>query len=138
MRIGMTIAEARNVSGQALNAEAIDDPHTCNEQQYTLAGGDKLYLMFEGDRLSRITATDESSHVRTDKNVGVGSTDAEVRAAYQNLVEQGAHYNPPPAHNLIAWTVPNQSGVLFEVNEHGAVTAVHAGGASILYMEGCA
>ena len=139
MRIGMPIAEARTVSGQALNVPGIEDtPGACNEQEYTLPNGEKLYLMFEGDVITRITAGSESPSTRTAQNVGVGSTDAEVRTAYQNVIEEGAHYNPPPAHNLLIWTVPDQSGLLFEVNEQGIVTSVHAGGPSIRYMEGCA
>jgi hypothetical protein len=140
MRIGMPIAEARQVSGQPLDAPALEEgiPGACNEQEYRTADGDKLYLMFEGDVITRISASDEATHTRTDQNVGVGSTGAEVRTAYQNVIQQGAHYSDPPAHNLVVWTVPEQSGLLFEVNEQGVVTAVHAGGASILYMEGCA
>lgn len=139
MRIGMPIAEARTVSGQALNVPGIEDtPGACNEQEYILANGEKLYLMFEGDVITRITAGSESPTTRTAQNVGVGSTDAEVRTAYQNVIEEDAHYNPPPAHNLLIWTVPDQSGLLFEVNEQGIVTSVHAGGPSIRYMEGCA
>lgn len=140
MRIGMPTAEARTVSGQPLDNEALEPeiPGACSEQQYRTADGDQLWLMFEGDRLTRITASSEAPRTRTAQNVGVGSTDAEVRTAYQNVIEQGAHYAGPPAHNLVVWTVPEQSGLLFEVNEQGVVTSVHAGSASILYMEGCA
>ena len=139
MTIGMPIADARRVSGQSMNAPGIDDtPGACNEQEYVLPDGDKLYVMFEGDVITRITAASEAPHTRTAQNVGVGSTDAEVRTAYQDVIEEDAHYNPPPAHNLIVWTVPDQSGLLFEVNEQGIVTSVHAGGPSIRYMEGCA
>jgi hypothetical protein len=140
MRIGMTLAEARLVSGQAMTNEALepDVPGACNEQQYTTTDGDQIWLMFEGDKLTRVTASSEAPRARTTENVGVGSTGAEVRAAYPNVIEEGAHYNPPPAHNLIVWTAPDQSGLLFEVSETGVVTAVHAGGPSIHYMEGCA
>lgn len=140
MRIGMTIAEARQVSGQPMNNEALepDVPGACSEQEYHASNGDQLWLMFEGDKITRITANDGSPRTRTAQNVGVGSTDAEVRAAYPNAIEQGAHYYDPPAHNLIVWTVPEQSGLLFEVSEQGIVTNIHAGGPSILYMEGCA
>ncbi len=140
MRIGMTLAEARQVSGLPLNNEPLDTetPGACVEEQYATTDGDQLWLMFEGDKLVRITASTEASHTRTAQNVGVGSTDAEVRTAYQGLIEQGSHYNAPPAHNLIAWTVPEQSGMLFEVDANNRVTAVHAGGAQIQYMEGCA
>jgi hypothetical protein len=139
MTIGLPVADARRISGQPLNAPGIEDtPGACNEQQYQTADGDQLWLMFEGDVITRITASSEAPRTRTAQNVGVGSTDAEVRAAYQNVIEEGAHYNPPPAHNLIVWTVPDQSGLVFEVSEQGVVTAVHAGGPSIRYMEGCA
>jgi hypothetical protein len=140
MRIGMTLAAARQVSGQPMANEALepDVPGACNEQQYTTTDGDQLWLMFEGDRLTRVTASSEAPRTRTAQNVGVGSTDAEVRTAYQNVIEEGAHYNEPPAHNLLIWTTPDQSGLLFEVNEQGVVTAIHAGGPSIRYMEGCA
>jgi hypothetical protein len=140
IRIGMTQAEARTVSGQALDNPPLEEgiPGACSEQQYLTTDGDQLWLMFEGDRLTRITASSEAPRTRTAQNVGVGSTDAEVRTAYQNVIEQGAHYNDPPAHNLLIWTTPDQSGLLFEVNEQGVVTAVHAGGPSIRYMEGCA
>lgn len=140
MRIGMPIAEARRISGQPMTNPPLDEetPGACMEQEYTLANGEKLWLMFEGDVITRITAGSETPSTRTAQNVGVGSTDAEVRTAYQNVIEEGAHYNPLPAHNLLIWTVPDQSGLLFEVNEQGIVTSVHAGGPSIRYMEGCA
>jgi hypothetical protein len=140
MRIGMTLAEARQVSGLPLNNTPLDEetPGACVENEYPTIDGDQLWLMFEGDRLVRISASSEAPHTRTAQNVGVGSTDAEVRTAYQNVIEEGAHYNPPPAHNLIIWTVPNESGLLFEVSETGVVTAVHAGRGQIQYMEGCA
>jgi len=140
MRIGMSLEDARRVSGQPMANPPLDEetPSACSEQEYHTADGDQLWLMFEGDKITRITASTEAPHTRTAQNVGVGSTDAEVRTAYQNVIEEGAHYNPPPAHNLIIWTTPEQSGLLFEVSEQGIVTSVHAGGPSIRYMEGCA
>ena len=140
MRIGMSLEDARRVSGQPMANPPLDEetPGACSEQEYRTADGDQLWLMFEGDKITRITASTEAPRTRTAQNVGVGSTDAEVRTAYQNVIEEGAHYNPPPAHNLIIWTTPEQSGLLFEVSEQGIVTSVHAGGPSIRYMEGCA
>lgn len=138
VHIGMTLAEARTATGQALNAEAIE-PEACQEQPYTTAGGDTLFLMFENDHLARISAAEQGTHTRTAQNVGVGSTDAEVRTAYANVVEQPAKYDAAPAHDLLAWSDANhQSGIRFEVGADGKVTAVHAGGPAILYVEGCA
>jgi hypothetical protein len=140
MRIGMTLAEARQVSGQTLDAPALEEdiPGACSEQAYATTDGDQLWLMFEGDRLVRVTASSEAPRTRTAQNVGVGSTDAEVRTAYQNVIEEPAKYNEPPAHDLIVWTTPEQSGLRFEVNAAGQVTQVHAGGPAIQYVEGCA
>lgn len=140
MHIGMSLADARTASGQALNAPGIDDdPNGCLEQQFQTTDGDKLFLMFEAGRLTRITASEGAPHTRTAQNVGVGSTDAEVRTAYQNLAEQPAKYADAPAHDLIAWSdAAHQSGIRFEIDAAGKVTAVHAGGPSIIYVEGCA
>ena len=140
LHIGMTLADARLVSGQVLDAPALEEdvPGACSEQQYATTDGDQLWLMFEQDKLVRITASSEAPHTRTAQNVGVGSTDAEVRTAYQNVIEQPAKYNDAPAHDLIVWTVPDQSGLRFEVDAQGIVTQVHAGGPEIQYVEGCA
>ena len=140
MTIGLPIADARRVSGQPLDNPPLDEttPGACSEQEYQTADGDQLWLMFEGDVITRITASAEASRTRTAQNVGVGSTDAEVRAAYQNVIEEPAKYAAAPAHDLIVWTIPNQSGLRFEVNEQGIVSAIHAGSPSILYVEGCA
>ncbi|MEZ5956015.1 MAG: hypothetical protein R3C27_16350 [Hyphomonadaceae bacterium] len=94
--------------------------------------------MFEGDadqphhRRKRVPST------RTAQSSASVQPRAEVRTAYQNVIEEGAHYNPPPAHNLLLWISQTKSGLLFEVNEQGIVTSVHAGGPSIRYMKGCA
>jgi hypothetical protein len=139
--IGMTLEDARTASGAPLNeggGVTDEDAHYCQEQPWVLADGDKLYLMFEEGRLTRISADSDATHVRTAQNVGVGSTDAEVRAAYQDAAETPAKYDDPPAHDLTAWIAPDQAGLRFEVNEAGLVTQVHAGGPSILYVEGCA
>ena len=140
MRIGMSLAVARQASGQPMDNPALEEdiPGACSEQQYTTADGDQLWLMFEQDLIVRVTASSEATRTRTAQNVGVGSTDAEVRTAYQNVIEEPAPYNGPPAHDLIVWTNPDQSGLRFEINEQGNVTAVHAGGPAILYSEGCA
>lgn len=138
IHIGMTLAEARTATSQALTAEAVE-PDACQEQPFTTTDGDTLYLMFESDHLARITASEQGTHTRTAQNVGVGSTDAEVRTAYQNVIEQPAKYDAAPAHDLLVWSDANsQSGIRFEVGADGKVTAVHAGGPAILYVEGCA
>lgn len=136
VRIGMTLAEAGTALGHALRPEgASEDPQAC--QIYPDGGA--LYMAEQG-RITRISTSDAvagGDAIRTAAGVGVGSSDAEVRSAYPEAVEELAKYEEPPAHDLIAWTTPNERGIRFEVDASGKVARVHAGGASIMYMEGC-
>lgn len=96
-----------------------------------------FWAMIEDGKVSRITL-DEGSRIKTDKGLGVGSTEAEVKAAYGEAVEVSPHkYNPPPASYLTIWTDPGRRGVRYVTDGAGNVTAVHAGSASIQYVEGC-
>lgn len=96
-----------------------------------------FWVMIEDKKVSRITL-DEGSRIKTDKGLGVGSTEAEVKAAYGDAVEVTPHkYNPPPAHYLTIWSDPGKLGVRYVTDGAGNVTAVHAGSASIQYVEGC-
>jgi hypothetical protein len=146
VRVGMTVDEASAALGVVLKpGDEADDPQACDiaapEDAVVLPG---LHFLTEGGRIGRASIYAPSadghepvSEIKTDKGVGLGSTDAEVRAAYPNAVEQPAKYNAPPAHDLIVWTRPNERGVRFEVDEQGKVWAIHAGGPTILYVEGC-
>lgn len=74
MRIGTSLADARRISGQAMTNAPLDEetPGACVEQEYVLANGEKLWLMFEGDVITRITAGSEAPSTRTAQNGGVG------------------------------------------------------------------
>lgn len=139
IHIGISLAEARRTLGNALAAlDALDDPDRCASVAYTTIDGQQLLLMFEGSRVTSVYAGGAAPSVRTPEGVGVGSTDAEVRAAYPTATEEPAKYDDPPAHNLIFWRAPNESGLRFEIGSDSKVTAINAGGPSILYVEGCA
>ncbi len=137
--IGMTLAEAATALGGELHAGGNPEPEFCEiyASEAEPGHGGVRYMAQQG-RITRISDFGgREPPVRTAQNVGVGSTDAEVRAAYANLIEEPDKYDPPPAHTLTAWTVPNESGIRFQVNEAGVVTTVHAGDESILLVEGC-
>lgn len=138
LQVGMSQDDAVAAVGLGAHPQPVGDNDTCAEQPFRTADGDTLYAMFEEHHLTRITAGNEAPHTRTAQNVGVGSTDAEVRTAYTGVIEQPAKYNEAPAHDLIVWTEPNKAGFRFEIDANGKVMAVHAGGPSILYVEGCA
>jgi hypothetical protein len=136
--VGMTVAEAETALGGELYAGGNPEPESCEiyATEAEPGHGGVRYMAQQG-RITRISdfGGGEPS-VRTAQNVGVGSTDAEVRAAYQNVTEQPAKYDPPPAHDLIVDTPPH-GGLRFEVNAAGIVTVVHAGDESIHLVEGC-
>ena len=139
IHIGVSLAEARANLGAALSQmEAADNPESCATAAYTTDDGQQLLLMFERSRVTSLYAGGAAPSVRTPEGLGVGSTAAEVRAAYPAALEEPAKYDDPPAHNLIIWRAPNESGLRFEIGSDGKVTAIHAGGPSILYVEGCA
>jgi hypothetical protein len=93
--------------------------------------------MAEDGRVTRVSFFGRAQ-ARTPEGAGVGSTDAEVRAAYPGAIEEPAKYAPPPAHDLVVWTTPQQAGYRFEIGQDGRVAIMHAGGPSILYVEDCA
>jgi len=145
VRIGMTVAEASAALGQTLAPEGVVDEDSASCHTVYAQGqpqDQRLTFMVEQGRITRISdygdASSMSPAADTAAGIGVGSTDAQVRAAYPNAIETPAKYNDPPAHDLTIWAIPDQNGIRFEVNERGQVVALHAGGPSIQYVEGCA
>lgn len=139
IHIGVSLEEARGLVGAALGRDENGaDGQACLNLPYAAEAGQTLYVMVEEGRVTRITAVETGSGLRTPEGVSVGSGAAEVRAAYPNAVEEPAEYGAPPAHDLISWRTPNESGMRFEIGADGKVTAIHVGGPSILYVEGCA
>lgn len=139
VHIGMTIAEASTaLSAQLVPDGTFGEPEACQTLHVDGATGeDPIRFMAQDGRITRISDYG-APDARTPEGLGIGSTDAEVRAAYPNLIEQPAKYEAAPAHDLLVWTTPNTRGIRFEVNAGGVVTIVHAGDASILLAEGCA
>lgn len=141
--IGMSEAEARRALGPDVRDDlqnglsAGEGPDACHFLWVGEELGDVVY-MIEDQRISRITVTNKGG-VKTDKGLGLGATEAAVRAAYGDKLEvEPHHYINAPAKYLTAWTIPDQRGVRYETDAEGLVSEIHAGGPSIRYIEGCA
>ena len=149
LRIGMTLAEVIAALGPDSDPGAIGgpDPESCDQFRPARAP-DGMLVMIEEGRLTRISLID-GSKVKTDRGLGLGATAAAVRTAYGAKAQSTPHkYGEPPQEYLTVWAVgggpadrlvpPNSRGIQYEVDRDGKVGAIHAGGPSILYVEGCA
>jgi hypothetical protein len=133
----MTLPEVEAIVGH-LDHDRMSDSDACRE--YALAwsrNAGAVYLMLEDGRVTRVSIFGGAYQLKTAAGIGIGSSEAAARAAYPSAEREGAPYGGEPAYDLYVWREPHRSGLRFEVDEHGVVTAMHGGGRSIQYMEGC-
>lgn len=148
LRIGMTRAEIVEALGEDANPNAVGgpDPESCDQFRPERAP-ESMLLMVQSDRLTRISLTDPSE-IMTDKGLRVGDTAERVKAAYGDQAIVTPHkYQDAPAEYVTVWTRgggegyiedENARGIVYEIGSDGTVMAIHAGGPSIQYIEGCA
>ncbi len=101
--------------------------------------------MIEEGKFTRITLGDLST-VKTDRGFGLGDTPDAVKAAYGAEAKATPHkYQDKPAEYITWWKGPRtepyagRNGARhFTKSTARGVGAIHAGGPSIQYVEGCA
>lgn len=98
-----------------------------------------VYAIAEEGRVRRITIG-ERSDVKLAEGIGVGATEAEVRAAFPGLREAPHEYVDAPAKYLTAADAEGgDPGLRFEIGADRKVSLIHAGTMPVLgYVEGCA
>jgi hypothetical protein len=150
LRIGMTRAEVVEALGEDSDPEAVGgpDPESCDMFRPARAPEGMLVMIEEG-RLTSIALIDDSK-VATDRGLRLGASAAAVRAAYGDALRAEPHkYEEAPAEYLTVWAreAPRRAsdpaaatarGISYEIGGKGVVQAIHAGGPSIQYVEGCA
>ena len=150
LRIGMSRAEVVEALGEDSEPDSVGgpEPERCDEFRPARAP-EGLLVMIEDERLTSIALVDEAK-VLTDRGLGLGATAASVRSAYGQALRAGPHkYEGAPAEYLTAWTMnapkgdeysndPAARGIRYEIGGKGRVQAIHAGGPSLQYVEGCA
>lgn len=138
IRIGEAPGGAAQDWGFADNRSYLDECRI-----WTSEGMPGVYLMVgedgSGPVVNRITASsNQSASAHTPEGIEVGSTEAEVRAAYSPLEEQLHKYEAPPAKNLYYRPESGDTAFRFEIGEDGRVSAFHVGREPFLsYVEGC-
>ena len=87
--------------------------------------------------------------MKTDKGFGLGDTPDAVKTAYGADAKATPHkYQDKPAEYITWWQGGPRAepyveddaarGIVYEIDGTGKVGAIHAGGPSIQYVEGCA
>jgi len=147
LKIGMTKEEVVTAVGDKRDPNAADIPGECVEYQPKNAP-ENLWVMLEAGKLTRITLADMSK-LKTDKGLGLGDTADAVKTAYgADAVASPHKYQDKPAEYITVWDggprkepyVEDEAarGIVYEIDGTGKVGAIHAGGPSIQYVEGCA
>ena len=97
-----------------------------------------VYAIVEGNKVRRVTVG-QRSPVELVEGIGVGATEAQVRAAFAGFRATPHKYVAAPAKYLTAPNAPSGDPALrFEIGEDGKVSLIHIGTAPQLeYVEGC-
>ncbi|WP_245409664.1 hypothetical protein [Allosphingosinicella vermicomposti] len=98
-----------------------------------------VYAIVEDSRVRRITLGQRST-VKLIEGIGVGATEADVRAAFPGFRETPHKYVEAPGKYLTAPNVESGDPALrFEIGKDGKVSLIHVGTMPVLgYVEGCA
>lgn len=144
LKIGMTLAQVTSALGPDSTPEAVagPDPQSCDQFRPARAPQGML-VMIEDDVLTRISLISGSA-IKTTDGIGVGDPRGEVLAALPQARQQPHEYLNAPALYVTNWTLAPKAendraarGIVYEINGEGQVGAIHAGGSSIQYVEGC-
>lgn len=144
LRIGMTLAEITTALGPDADPGSVGgaDPAACNQFRPERAP-EGMLLMVEDGKLSRISLI-RNSTLKTDRGFGLGDSAAAIKTAYGTAATASPHkYQEVPAEYITAWSTPpggaagSERSVVYEIGGDGKVMAIHAGGPSIQYVEGC-
>lgn len=135
LRVGMTWAQARRAMPALTRQGGPDgeDSQSCFTASSPRLRG--LYLLFQDGRLGRVSV-ERNRQVRSARGIHVGSTIAEVRAAYPRLRQEPHHYGGPRDYYLTYWAQPNRRGIRF-VTWEGRVSEIHGGDGAIRLIEAC-
>jgi hypothetical protein len=135
LRIGMRERDAVRLFHLRVPTNLGADSFDCRQDEMPSQEG--LFVMAERGVVTRITI-EAPSRLRTDRDLGIGATEDEVKRAYgPELKTRTAPYMSEPAHELDFRSAHGARGVRYDTNAAGAVEAIYVGSRSIIYIEGC-
>jgi hypothetical protein len=98
-------------------------------------GTTRGYALFYGPRLASLWF---ERGARTGRGIHIGSTVAELRAAYPRLRSRADHYVPDALNLFYRRPVAPHWRLRFDVSPQGRVTGIAFGNESVFLVEGCA
>jgi len=131
VHLGMSQAQLRSL-GFKLSEEPSGNEE-CVEVAFN--GDDKVLVMLENDRVTRVSSYDPA--IKTKLGVNVGSTEQQVKTAYAKSILIEPHQYDEKGHYLITKSSNGKYAIVFET-DGVRVTGIHAGLVnSAQYVEGC-
>ncbi|THD68677.1 hypothetical protein [Phenylobacterium sp.] len=135
LRIGMRERDAAKLFHMRIPRGIGPDSFECRQDEVPSQEG--MAVMAQRGIITRITLS-APNRLLTDRGLGIGSTEAEVRRAYgQTLKVMTTPYEEEPAHDLTFWAFPGKRGVRYDTNIAGSVEAIYVGSDAINLIEGC-
>jgi hypothetical protein len=137
LRVGMTVAEARQSSGRRIRLSGAEVTPGC---RYATVPSLRVHLMLLNGRIARVEIA-QNSPVHALGGLRRGDTEADVRAFFGTKVTETQHtYVPGGSYLTVGWRSGKYRGrgIRFETNENGTISAIYAGRHDpIRYVEGC-
>jgi hypothetical protein len=135
LRIGMRERDAIRLFHLRVPRGLGPDSFDCRQDEVPSQEG--LFVMAQRGVITRISI-EAPSRLLTDRGVGLGATEAEIKRAYGKALKiDTTPYEEEPAHQLVFWAVPNKRGVRYDTNIAGSVEAIYVGADAIELIEGC-
>jgi hypothetical protein len=138
VKIGMTFAEAEKALGTALKPRDETQVPQCYYTSHAdEAEAGVIYMLENAGTITRIDVKSNST-IRSTAGIGIGSTEAEIHAAYgDGVIVQPHKYLGEDSHYLSIDSADHSHAILFETDK-GVVTTFRAGvHPSVAYVEGC-
>lgn len=134
LRIGMTVAEAREATGKPIG---VDDPGADCKQMPLDQGSRAVVLMFVNGKLARLDVNDKS--VSTDKGARVGDSESRISELYGSQVTVKPHKYSNGHYLVVTPSGAGESGnrLVFETDGQ-MVTNYRTGSVpQVEWVEGC-